>query len=169
MSSAINTAIYKRLTGIEVLTGRWLVAQQFLAATLGAYARSMPTPGLPNVFKGNVNKAPIVKDADGVLKPVITFRPSGGLPDHRFAHGLAVDDGLYDFEYWNWYSTANGVTDIAEAVELLLDRRFDGPPMVLSSGDCAWFDPMVSLTEFYDQERNGWFGLVRFQAVELRQ
>lgn len=165
MSSALNTAFYRRLAGVEVLTGRWLAAQQFLAATLG----TDPDTSLPNVYKGNVNDAPQVKDVEGVLLPVITFRPSGGMPDHRFAHGLAVDDAIYDFEIWSWYRTANTITDIGEALGLLIDCRFDGPRMVLSSGAYAWCDPLVTVSELYDQDRNGWFGLGRYNVIEMRE
>lgn len=167
MSSALNTAIYARLVGTEVLTGRWLAAQQTIAAALG----TDPDTGLPNVCFGNFNDAPQPTNSDGVLMPVITFRPSGGMPDHRFAHGLAVDDGIYDFEFWSWYRTANTITDIAEATGLLLDRRFDAPKLVLGSdnGDCVWCDPLVTLSVLYDDQRNGWFGLTRYRFVELRQ
>jgi len=165
VSSALNTAIYRRLAGVETLSGKWLGYQQTLGSILGVDTDT----SLPNVYHGNMNDAPAVKDADGILMPLITFRPSGGTADHRFAHGSAVDDGIYDIEIWSWYGTANTVTDIFAAMARLIDRRYGCPAPVLDSGECAWIDPLVGLNVLYDDQRNGWFGLSRWNVIEVSE
>lgn len=161
MSSALNTALVNRLDGTEVMTGAFLTAQQFLASTLASDS------GFPAVFYGNFNQAPIEKDSNGVRKPVITYRLSAGTPDHRF-DGVFVDAPIYDLEIWTFTTLPNLVTDIAEAVQMLIERRGGCPALPVASGVSVWAEAFVLGSAMYDDQRNGWFLLTRYRFIELR-
>ncbi len=164
MSSALSDALYQRLAGVEVMTGRFLTAQQVIAAVLG----TDPDTSEPAVYQGNLNDTPIVLDANKVRKPVITFRPSSGTPDLRFRDDLIIDDGIYDLEIWSFSRLPNLATDIGEAVQTLIERRSGCPALPLASGESVWSEAFVLGSAMWDDQRNGWFLLTRFKFVEAR-
>jgi hypothetical protein len=162
MSSALNTALVNRLDGTEVMTGRFLTAQQVIAGALASDS------GFPAVFFGNFNQAPIQLDSNGTRKPVITYRPSSGSPDLRFRDDLIVDDPIYDLEIWTFVTLPNLVTDIAAAVQTLIERRSGCPALPVVGCDSVWAEAFVLGSAMYDAERNGWFLLTRYRFIEAR-
>ncbi len=161
MSSVILKAIYERLAGVEILTGKALAAQTALVGLLGVDADTT----LPAVYMGNLNDSVMMKDANAVMRPVITFRPSGGLIDKRFE--TAVDDPIYDFEIWSFSRQARIITDIEWQMGKLIDSRRYAPDWNLDSGAIANVEPLTTLAILYDHQRNGWFGLIRYKFTEV--
>src|SRR5690348_12175317 len=166
MSTAINKAIYARLTGLEILTGAGLQAQQDLAALLATDPDTLPPnpgPPLPAVFNCNKNDAPAVY-------PLVTFRPGAGMIDGHFEDGtMAVDHAYYDFEIWENTREGTVITDIADALERLLDQRRPGAtPIALASGYLYWSETFVPIQVIYDDVLNAWFGLWRVRFIEAR-
>jgi hypothetical protein len=161
MSSAITTAIYRRLTGLEVLTGAGLAAQQALAAMLG----TDPDTVLPAVHKGNKSNV--------VVYPAITFRQNTGMVNTNFKD-TAIDDVYYDFEIWDNTQRGNILTDIYTQFEHLLDQRFAQslaiPALSVDSaqGQLYYARAFVPMTELYDKDLRSWFGLCRMRFVEAR-
>lgn len=165
MSSALNTALYSRLAGTEVLTGRFLTAQQLIASSVGVDPDTLE----PAVYAGNLNDAPIVLDSESVRTAAITFRPSSGNPDLRFRDGLTVDDGVYDLEVWTFVTMPNLAMQIAEAVATLIESRSGCPALPLGTGfESVWAEPFVSPSFNYDDSLNGWFVLTRYKFIEAR-
>jgi hypothetical protein len=159
MSSAITTAVYRRLTGLEVLTGAGLAAQQALAAMLG----TDPDTALPAVHKGNKSMV--------VVYPAITFRQNTGMVNTSFGtSGVAIDDPVYDFEIWDNTQRSNILTDIYGQMERLLDDRFGVPqlPVDRAAGQVYHAQAFVPLAELYDKDLRSWFGLCRMRFVEAR-
>jgi len=159
MSSAITTAIYKRLTGVEILTGAGLAAQQSLAALLG----TDPDTALPAVHKGNKSNV--------VVYPAITFRQNTGMVNTNFGtSGVAIDDPVYDVEIWDNTQRSNILTDIYGQMERLLDDRFGAPqlPVDNTHGQVYHAQAFVPMAEIYDKDLRAWFGLCRFRFVEAR-
>jgi len=159
MSSAITTAIYQRLTGIEALTGAGLAAQVALAALLGID----PDTSLPSVHKGNRSNV--------VAYPAITFRQNTGMVNATFStSGIAVDDPYYDFEIWDNTQRASILTDIYGQMERLLDGRFGVVPLPVDNtrGRIYWAKAFVPMAELYDHDLRAWFGLCRMRFVEAR-
>ena len=165
MSSALNRAIYARLTGGEALTGIYGVAQGSLAGLLAPDPDTAPVPpatipaALPLVVKGNVQ--------DATAYPCITFRESGGVGDPRFTMGgsvvglgTVVDELVYDFEVWGKSRSGVELGDIDKALQLLIDRRYGVPVMPLTDGLMRWSESMMLPHSDYDSRRNAWF-LVR--------
>jgi hypothetical protein len=168
MSSALNTAIYRRLAGIESMAAKWTAYQASLAALLGPDGKTS-SPVRPQVFAGNLNDQVLAKGADAVLLPVVTFRVSAnGSIKNMPPDGLAIDYPIYDFEFWSFGRQANVITDIEDAVNHLLDSRYGVPPLPVGSGESVWCDPFVTMAALYDDRRNGWVGLSRFKIVEAR-
>lgn len=164
MSSDVTKALYARLAGIETLTGRFLAAQQQIAALLGTDADT----GKPAIYFANKDTSSKPKDAQGTLLPVVTFRPSPGTIDGRFADGMAVENSLYDMEIWEYSGSSTLITDIGEALQILLDGRRGAPVLPSASGQVFWAETFVPLAVLYDQNSNGWFGLVRWKFIEGR-
>jgi hypothetical protein len=160
MSAALTTAIYRRLTGLEVLTGVALAQQQVLAVLLGVD----PDTSLPAVHKGNKSEV--------VTYPAITFRENAGNVFAQFStSGIAVDNSVYDLEIWENTQDATIIERIYGCVERLLDGRFGiAPPMPVDNagGRVFWSTSFVPMTELYDRDLRAWFGLSRFKFVESR-
>lgn len=161
MSSAISTAIYRRLTGLESagIDLKGLAAQQALAALLGVD----PDTSLPSVHKGNKSEV--------VVYPAITFRPAAGMVNANFGtSGIAVDDPVYNFEIWDNTQRANIITDIYAQFEILLDDRFGVVqlPVDNAHGRVYHAEAFVPLIEEYDRDLRSWFGLCRMRFVEAR-
>lgn len=164
MSTALSKAIYSRLAGVEVLASPWSDYQSSLAALLG----TDPDTTEPCVYFADTNDSAQPQDDEGNFLSCITFRPSGGTPNLQFRDGLAIDDVLYDFEFWDYTRGATAITDIAAMVARLLESRRDAPKLGLEANEnveSVWFEPLTSLTVVPDKERNGWFGLVRYRAI----
>jgi hypothetical protein len=163
MSSAVATAIYNRLTGIEVLTGAALAAQTALAALLA----TDPDTGKPAVSRMNKNLAPVVY-------PIITFRAAGGIPDRTWSDGSGVvDHAYYNLEIWSNDTGGNTLTDIEEQVSALLDMRRPAcaalPLPAPDSSHYCWYSEMfVCSEELYDDTINAWFVLIRLKVIEGR-
>lgn len=158
MSTALHRAIYARLAGTEVLTGAALSAQTALAALLAMD----PDTSRPAALFGNKNDAALVY-------PLITFRPSAGSIDGRFADGLAMDDGVYDLEIWDNARGEAMLSDIEEQVMLLLDmRRQVAPLLPIAVGHLYWSEVMVPMQVIYDNRINAWAGLTRYRFVEAK-
>jgi hypothetical protein len=160
MSTALTTAIYRRLAGLEVLTGAALAQQQALAALLG----TDPDTALPAVHKGNKSNV--------VTYPAITFRSNAGAVNSHFAtSGIAVDDVIYDLEIWSNTQSGTIIEQIYGCVERLLDGRFGISPALPvdnAGGRIFWATAFVPITELYDRDLRAWFGLCRFRFVEAR-
>lgn len=178
MSSALNKAIYKRLTGGEDFTAypAAAAAQTALAALLGVD----PFTHKPAVYAN--------RPQAGSQMPCIIFRASAGNPDNRFqTSGMRVGDVITDFEFWDGPDSVakNGlrgdgtrpdgarVHPIALQVELLLDTRCTpaiAPPMVLTAGRSYDFELFVELSENYMKIELGeaWQGVLRYWCKEAR-
>lgn len=164
MSTTLSMGIYARLTGEEVMQAPWSDYQASLSALLG----TDPDTTAPCVCFMDTNDSAQPQDDEGQFLSCITFRPSGGTPDNRFKDGFAVDDVIYDFEFWDYTRGATVITDIYGLVRRLLERRMDAPRMNLETNDrveCVWLEALTGLTVVPDKERNGWFGLIRYRAM----
>jgi hypothetical protein len=165
MSTALNKAIYARLTGTETpsLTGDALAAQSTLVTLLGTIQLS-PTVTKKAVHFGNKSRV--------VAYPAITYRPTAGSADKRFRVQTGVmDDVVYDFEIWENGDNATAITDIEEQIQLLLDRRRNvngGVGLPLSSGTLFNSEEFTPLQLLYDDKLNAWAGLVRYVFKECR-
>lgn len=169
MSTALNQAIYKRLAGIEDLSA-YPAGQAAQTAVVALLATITLKPGVTKkaVHFGNKNT---FRSASGAIAyPAITFRPSGGSPDGRFgAEGGAICSPIYDLEIWESDGRADTITNIAEQVEILLDRRRQVTPVpALSAGKLVWMEALTELLIQHDQAINAWFGLIRYRCVEAR-
>jgi len=162
MSTALTTAIYRRLAGLETMTGEGLAAQVALAALLG----TDPDTSEPSVHKGNKSMI--------VTYPAITFRQNAGMVKTEFKD-TAIDDPVYDFEIWNSTQSATLISDIYKHVEHLLDERFSmslGIPPLSVDGNVGQvyyaraFVPLID--DLYDKDLRSWFGLCRMRFVEAR-
>jgi hypothetical protein len=160
MSSALITAIYRRLVGQEVLTGSYLTAQQILARLLG----TDPDTGLPSVHKGN--------SSDVVTYPAITYRESAGIVDKRFTHGqsavgiVSVDDPIYDFEIWGLSRSGTELSGIDDAFMLLMDQRKGVPRLPVASGAIDQMVSFMTPVSIYDDIRHAWCLIRRIQFKE---
>jgi len=167
MSSALHRSIYDRLAGNEVMTSPFAGYQTDLAALLG----TDPDTTEPCVYYGDTNDSAQPQDTDGQYLSCITFRPGGGSPDGRFFDGLAIGNGLYDFEFWDYSRSGTVITDIATLVKRLLDRRLKAPVLALETDDRTenvWFEAFTELTVFPDTDRNGWAGLIRYRVIQAQ-
>lgn len=165
MSTALNKAIRKRLTGEDALTGTALAAQLGLRALLAVDPADSPYGA---VYMGNMASAPVF--------PCITFRPSGGVSSwiSRSEELGVVGQPEYDFEIWGEPKrSGDSITNIFDYVEQLLDDRrslVDTLPFLTS--DAGWYcvamDCIMDLSLQYDAPRDRWFGLTRFRAIVQR-
>lgn len=159
MSTALNKAIRRRLTGQDALTGFGLTAQQELETLLAADPASS---GNPAVKLGNF--------ASATVFPCITFRPSGGLSSwiSRSEELGTVFNAEYDFEVWSDTRDVDKITDILDLIEQLLDdRRAVADPLTLDTGQyCAAGTCIMAPSIHFDSVRNAWFGLTRYQFIE---
>lgn len=178
MSTALDTAIYKRLTGQENLTGYTdaLAAVTALGALIAHEAAVPSGTGRWAVYNGVWQ--------EGITMPCITFRASAGKVDNRsFQTSGEIDDVIYDFEYWDGpdkTSTSNKRADgttpdgsrvsrIARQVELLMDMRSGIVPVLpLSSGKVFDMQSFVPVQNLFDKPGNLYFGLQRFLFKEAR-
>lgn len=167
MSAALNKAIYRRLTGIETLTGDALAAQTALVALLA----TDPDTGYAAVYNMNLNDAQLT-DGSGNKVPVypcITFRQSGGRIYPEFQHSGAIERVTYDFEFWNDARSLTTISSIAEYVERLIDfRRGYVTSLPLDSGKVQLINADVPLLTHYDRNLHAWAGLVRYAIIEER-
>lgn len=164
MSTALNKAIRRRLTGEDALTGEGLEAQTRLAQLLAADPLNA---AVPMVVYGNFS--------DDSVFPSITFRQDGGIPSwiSRSEELGVVGQPEYTFEVWSNTRDDTVVSDVLDLLEQLIDDRRGlevGIPCLTL--DAGWFCVAVSTIMEpalrYDEQRNAWFGLVRFQAIEQR-
>ena len=160
MSTALTTAIYRRLAGLEALTGAAFVQQQALAALLAVD----PDTLLPAVHKGNKSEV--------VVYPAITFRSNVGMVNPHFStSGIAIDDTVYDMEIWENTQSGTIIEQIYSSVERLLDQRFGIAPALPvdnAGGRIFYATAFVPITELYDTNIRAWFGLCRWRFVEAR-
>lgn len=150
--SALADAIYDRLAGIEALADEALEAQQALNTLLGGDA--------PNrIWQGNRDNA--------VAFPALTYRPDGGFPDNRFASDVGgISNVRFSFEFWTDSPARNVLTDIADAVDWLLnERRGVADLLPLAKGRVWHMEAATDLVEGYDPERNAWYGLKQYLFV----
>ncbi len=164
MSTALCTAIYKRLAGVETLTGDAATAQSDLAALLA----TDPDTSKPCVWQVSLSD---VKAANKTpLYPALTFRASGGNTDNRFQQQTgAVDVVLVDFEIWDNSQSGTRIYDIEDAVQRLLDmRRGITSVFSLTSGKCWHSQTFTPLQVLYDPNIHARAGLVRYQFLEVR-
>ena len=161
MSTALNKAIRRRLTGQDALTSFGLTAQQELESLLAVDPSSS---GNPMVRLGNF--------ASVTVFPSITFRPSGGTSSwiSRSEELGTVFNAEYDFEVWDNSRNPDTVTDILDLIEQLLDdRRSVAAPLTLETGHyCAAGSCIMAPVIRYDEQRNAWYGLTRYQFIEQR-
>ena len=164
MSTALVTAIYNRLAGVETLAGDAATAQSDLAALLA----TDPDTSKPCVWQASMSD---VKAANKTpLYPAITFRQTGGTPDNRFQLATgAVDVVLVDFEIWDNTQSGTRIPNIEDAIQRLLDmRRGIAPVPSLDSGKCWHSQAFTPLQVVYDPNIHARFGLVRYQFLEVR-
>lgn len=166
MSTALNRAIRKRLTGEDALTGDGLECQQALEALLAA---DPADAGYGAVYMGNLASSPVF--------PCITFRPEGGIGHwaSRSEELGVISQPEYTFEVWGAARNRNPdvITDILDYIEQLLDDRrsiaTNLPPLTLSTGwYCVAMHTIMDPVLRYDEGQNRWFGLVRMQAITQR-
>lgn len=161
MSTALNKAIRRRLTGQDALTGEGLEAQTRLESLLAADPASS---GNPAVFLGNFSSA--------VVFPCITFRPDGGLPSwiSRSEELGVVSQPEYSFEVWSKSRDADTITEIMDLIEQLLDdRRSVASPLTVDAGHyVAAMHVIMDATILHNERNNSWFGLTRYQVIEQR-
>ena len=159
MSSALKTAIYNRLTGVEVLTGWQGTAQTTLAGLLA----TDPDTGRPAVYAANKNDAPL-------QYPCVTFRLNAGTIAPEFQDGTGgVDQPIVDVEIWENTRLGNLVSDIQQQLYLLLDDRAGGALLPIANNLMFSLQTFVPLSDsLYDPKLRAWFGLWRLTAVEGR-
>lgn len=166
MSTTLNKAIRRRLTGQDALTGDGLEAQLALEALLAADPSSS---GNPAVYIGNMASSPVF--------PCITFRPSGGISSwiSRSEDIGVVGQPEYEFEIWGQAEVRNPdpITNIFNYLEQLLDDRHSivdtFPFLTLDAGwYCVAGICLMDLSLNFDTQRNAWFGLTRFQFIVQR-
>jgi hypothetical protein len=158
MSTPLMTAIFKRLTNLEGLSGDALTAYNAMAAILG----TDPDTGRPAVHQGNYS--------DVVAFPAITFRPGGGSPINELAIETgAAERSLIDLEIWGRERKATIISDIYGYLEQLLDmRRGVITAWTLTAGRVWDSQALTGLTLIYDSQINAWAGLIRYQFTHDR-
>ena len=153
--SALKTAVYRRLAGVEALTNEALAAQVGLAALLGVD----PDTSLPAVYQGNKSVA--------LVYPAICFRESGGVPDNRWdtdVGGIRVV--ILDMDLWSNSAAGNVISDIHNLLDQLLnERRGIAPPLTLTSGRVKNGEALTDLSVLYDRDTNAWYGYTRYQFI----
>jgi hypothetical protein len=159
LSKALRDAIYKRLAGGEspALTGDFLTAQQTLKSLL---ADDPDRAGYPAVIKGNRAKT--------VALPCVVYRSNSGVSDKRFGEGFAVGYPLFEFEVWTKEPSAKNLDLILEAVTVLLDVRQEAPPLPMAKGKFFHANPFSEPMELYDDVRNEWALLQRWEFCEAQ-
>lgn len=142
MSEVLNKAIYRRLAGVETLSGVYATAQANLAALLGVD----PDTGLPAVYYSSTNQAQGVDTGNVVpVYPKLTFWETGGMPHHTstISDGITVDWVFMDFSVWvdrvqtpakTGKSPSQVVSEVSDILKTLLDIRLHAPLLPLQTG-----------------------------------
>jgi hypothetical protein len=167
MSSALDTAIYKRLAGVENMSGDAATAQTALATLLA----TDPDTSKPAIFASSLNQAQQVSSGNKIpIAPCVTFRQSSGIPDRRFAQQTgAIDRVIYDIEIWDSSLDNLVVQNIAEQIELLLDmRRGVITSWTLTQGSVFRSEAQQGLLITFDTTIHASIGLVRYAFIEVR-
>jgi hypothetical protein len=180
LESSIAGAIFARLTGAEdmsrnPLAGRAVAAQ----AMLGTLLTTSPDDGSPLTITDpvtGVTRPRTPSDAvrlgskgESVIWPEVTFRPSAGIIDERFADGtFAVDHPVYDFETWDNSFAGTLLPDIQACLLALLDARCGAPTLPVQIGKHYWAETMVTGQMWPDVNWKAWFTLWRCRLIVAR-
>jgi hypothetical protein len=167
MSADLRHAIYDRLVSLEDLA-LWPLGAAAQAAIHAALADDPDVSGKPAVFSSTLDEA---KTTLGVVPlPCVTFRLSGGLPDERFADGMAVGRQLVELEVWVDAGATATVEGVMESISTLLDKGRGAAPALGNGtgGRCWWCRPVAMVAIGYQPSHGMSVGLMRFEATVSR-
>jgi len=171
MSSALDTAIYRRLVGIETLSGSAATAQAALIVLLA----TDPDTGRAAVYNSSLNDAQLtVSGVKTQVFPCITFNQATGTPNRDVWNaGTIHEQVIYNFEVWNDARTALPIKTMCEYLDSLLDYRLGAVtqttnPLVITNGFVDWCEEDIPVNFHYDRAIHAWAGLVRY-AITMRR
>lgn len=180
LESSMAGAIFARLTGIEdmsrnPLAARAVAAQSMLAALL----TTSPDDGSPLTitdpvtgvtrYRTPADAVRLGSKGESVIWPEVTYRPSSGIIDERFADGtFAVDHPVFDFETWDNSFSGTLMADIAACLLALFDSRCGAPVLPVQIGKAYWAETMVTPQNWPDPNWKAWFTLWRCRFIVAR-